>query len=83
MDGAHGAMEQAVFVARVRHDGVGVDLDFNAQIDAAFAYGIAQVLKGVAWVTPCIAGDDVSAASSHQLVDAKVLEMPAVADIDT
>ena len=57
-------------------------LDFDAEVGAALPNGIASPLNVERIVLLGVAGDDVPAAPADQLVDAEVLEVAAVGEVD-
>ena len=59
-----------------------VDLDVDAEVGAALLDGVAEILERERAVLPGVARDDEAAAAADQLVDAEVLEVPAVGEID-
>ena len=73
---------RAVVAQRVgRGDLSNVEVDLHAQVRAALANRVAEILESVAGVGAGIARDDVAATPAHELVDAEVLEVPAVGEI--
>ena len=57
-------------------------LDGHAEIDRDLAHRIAEILEAVVRIAPRIADDDAAAAPADHLVEAQVLEMPSVREID-
>ncbi len=61
---------------------VGVDLDSHAEVDPAETHHVRETVGGRAAVGGGLDGDDVAAAAADQLVDAQVLEMAAVGEVN-
>ena len=59
-----------------------VDVDGDAEVDADLADGVAEILEDVLRVGAGVADDDAVAAAQHHLVQAEVLEVPAVGEVD-
>ena len=60
----------------------GVELDSNPEVDAAEPDHVGEAVGGRAAVRGGLDRDDVAAAPADQLVDAQVLEMAAVGEMD-
>src|SRR6187455_2762175 len=58
------------------------DVDLRAEIRPALPDRVSEAVEMQRRVLLRIAGDDVAATSAHELIDAKVLEMTAVGEID-
>src|SRR6266508_4255788 len=59
-----------------------VELDRDAEVDRDLAHCIAEIREGIIRVGPGIDRDDVPTAAAYHLVDAEVLEMTAVRQVD-
>ena len=82
MDAADAAVIQALAGALRGNACLGVDVDAHAEIHLAFAHRVAEVLEAELRVHAGIDRDDEPAAAPHQFVDAEILEVAAVAQID-
>src|SRR5262249_26056753 len=60
----------------------GAETDRHTQVDLDLAHRVTQVLEGKAGVAAGIADNNQTAAAAHHLVDAEVLEMAAVGQVD-
>src|SRR5262249_17467637 len=63
-------------------DGIRADLDLDAEVDTALPDEVTEVFQAECAVLTCVAQDHVAAAAPDQLVDATILEMPTVRDVD-
>ena len=63
-------------------DRVGIDVDLDAEVGAAFANRSAERSEREFGVLLRVADDDVPAAPAHQLVESEVVEVPAVGQVD-
>src|SRR5689334_2114922 len=59
-----------------------VHVDRHSKIDANFADGVSEVFKLAFGIAPRITHDDEAASPQHHLVEAKILEVPAVGEIN-
>ena len=56
--------------------------DPDAEIDVDFSHRIAEILEGEIGIAAGVDDDDEPAAPPHHLVEAEILEMAAVGQID-
>src|SRR5262245_26034862 len=59
-----------------------VESDWYSKIDRNLTHGVAEIFKCISRITACIANNNELTASTHHLVDTKVLEMATVGEIN-
>src|SRR5436309_1460483 len=67
---------------RVGAHHAGLNIDFDAKVRAALSKRISQVFECVRSIFAGITGNDVRALPPNEFVDAKVLEVASVGEID-
>src|SRR5439155_22077543 len=80
--GADRNMPATILLPLLRLDHIQIDLNIHAKVRPYLSDRHPQVVKAVQIVLPRIGTDDVLAPSSDKLVDAQVIEVPAVREID-
>ncbi len=81
-DSAHRAVPLAVAMLVAMTDRLDTDLDIDSKIRTAFLDCIPQIVELEKPVLPGIGGNDQPTAAAHKLVEPKVLEVPAVGEIN-
>ena len=74
-------MRAASACGRIGTDLFHVEIDLRAEICAAFAYRVSQILEGELGILRPVARNNVAAAPANQFIDAEVFEMSAVREI--
>ena len=59
-----------------------IEGDLYAEVEAGFADGHADALESEVWVRLAIADDDGAAAAAEELIEAHVVEVTAIGEVD-